>query len=106
MATDRLCRTGKRGNTLIDAKHYLIQGRVQGVSYRANTQRKARELGLTGWVRNLPDGQVEALAQGAPETLQTFEAWLWQGPALAEVTRVEVSEAEGEPAGSDFIVRD
>ncbi|UZJ44006.1 acylphosphatase [Marinimicrobium sp. C6131] len=90
---------------MIDAKHYLIQGRVQGVSYRANTQRKARELGLTGWVRNLPDGQVEALAQGAPETLQAFETWLWQGPALAEVTQVEVSEADSEPADSDFIVR-
>jgi len=91
---------------LIDAKHFLIQGRVQGVSYRANTQRKARELGLTGWVRNLPDGQVEALAQGDLDTLKAFENWLWQGPSLAEVTRVDVSEAAGEPAGSDFIVRD
>ncbi|MDQ2076112.1 acylphosphatase [Marinimicrobium sp. ABcell2] len=87
-----------------ECKHYRISGRVQRVSYRATTQAKAKELGLTGWVRNLPDGRVEAMACGSEQALQAFEGWLWQGPRRAQVTDVEAAEAEPE-AWHDFVVR-
>ncbi|WP_049722898.1 acylphosphatase [Gilvimarinus polysaccharolyticus] len=69
-------------------KHYLVSGRVQGVSYRASTEQKARALGLTGWVRNLSDGRVELIARGSDSQLKLLEAWLWQGPSQAAVTQV------------------
>lgn len=80
-------------------KHYLVHGRVQGVSFRASAQRKAQQLGLTGWVRNLPDGEVEAVAQGEEAILDSFERWLWQGPEFARVTRVETRSAEPHELG-------
>ena len=72
----------------------LISGRVQGVCFRAYARDEARRLGLTGWVRNLPDGRVEALAQGAPAELRTFQAWCQHGPSHARVREVEVVEEE------------
>ena len=75
-------------------KRYLISGRVQGVFYRASTQQKAASLGLSGWVRNLADGRVEALACGSSEKLATLEEWLYQGPPMAEVDNIEVQAAE------------
>ncbi|WP_341939103.1 acylphosphatase [Marinimicrobium sp. C2-29] len=88
------------------ARHFRISGRVQGVSYRANTQDKARELGLAGWVRNCADGRVEALACGDADALDAFEAWLWQGPQLAEVSQVEARDADpSEGDGKDFVIR-
>lgn len=71
------------------AYRYLISGRVQGVFYRASTVDKARELGLDGWVRNLDDGRVEALAAGEEAALAQFADWLRQGPPRAEVRKVE-----------------
>ena len=65
--------------------HYYIAGQVQGVFYRANAQRKATQLGLTGWVRNLTDGRVEVLAFGSDEQLDALTAWLWEGPPSANV---------------------
>ena len=70
----------------------LISGRVQGVCFRAYTRDEARRLGLRGWVRNLPDGRVEAMAQGDPAKLRIFEAWCRQGPSHARVREVEVVE--------------
>jgi len=70
----------------------LISGRVQGVCFRAYARDEARKLGLRGWVRNLPDGRVEALAQGDPAKLARFEAWCQQGPSHARVREVEVVE--------------
>lgn len=87
----------------VKAKHYLITGRVQGVSYRASTEQQAHQLGLTGWVRNLTDGRVEVIACGAEVQLQTLERWLWQGPARAQVSQVAVSEVSASP-GDDFVV--
>jgi acylphosphatase len=78
------------------ARHFLVSGRVQGVFYRSSTQAKARELGLTGWVHNLPDGRVEAMACGEPGVLEEFERWLWRGPERASVTGVEVQPASPE----------
>lgn len=88
------------------ARHFRISGRVQGVSYRANAQHKARELGLVGWVRNCTDGRVEALARGDAGALKAFEAWLWQGPQFAEVSLVEARDADpSEGDGEDFVIR-
>ena len=69
-------------------KHYYVSGRVQGVWYRASTEAKAKELGLTGWVKNLPDGRVELIACGEEDALQNLESWLWEGPSAADVNNV------------------
>jgi len=69
--------------------HFLVSGRVQGVFYRANTQKTAISLLLTGWVRNMPDGRVEITACGEREQIDEFIEWLWQGPPAAEVSNVE-----------------
>ena len=78
------------------ACRYRIEGRVQGVTFRASAHVEARRLGVTGWVRNLPDGAVEATACGAPEQLAAFEAWLWRGPSRAKVTHVTVTPCSPE----------
>lgn len=85
-------------------RHYLVSGRVQGVFFRAHTQALARRLGLTGWVRNLPDGRVELVACGEAERLAQLEAWLWQGPPHARVEGVIAADAESQDF-SDFVVR-
>lgn len=72
--------------------HCFIFGQVQGVFYRSSTQRKAKELGVTGWVRNLGDGRVEVFAFGDEAKLNALQAWLWQGPSQAKVTQVESVE--------------
>lgn len=85
--------------------HYRVYGRVQGVSYRAAARTAALHLGLCGWVRNMPDGDVEALACGSVDALQQFTAWLWQGPAQARVTRVVQAPAPDSTC-SDFVIQD
>ena len=70
----------------------VVAGRVQGVYYRAATAERADALGLNGWVKNLSDGRVEAVASGSLETLAEFAAWLWQGPPAARVASVQVEE--------------
>jgi acylphosphatase len=77
-------------------KHFnlKITGRVQGVWYRASARRKAEELGLCGFVKNLPDGGVYAEAEGPEDRLQAFVRWCWDGPELANVANVEVKEGE------------
>ncbi len=70
--------------------HAVIQGRVQGVGFRATTTRVAHQMGLVGWVRNLADGNVEAVAVGSHERLTDFVRWLHQGPPGAYVNQVVV----------------
>jgi len=72
--------------------HCFVSGRVQGVWFRASTQDKAKELGITGWAKNLADGRVEVLAFGEKDQLLTLHAWLKVGPELAEVTEVVLEE--------------
>jgi acylphosphatase len=67
-----------------------VRGRVQGVYFRASTQREARRLGLTGWVRNRPDSSVEFCAEGEEEGLKELIAWAHRGPSAARVERVDV----------------
>jgi len=72
--------------------HVWISGRVQGVGYRFSTQMQAVDLALAGWVRNLPDGRVEAVLEGSPAAVQSMVSWCWQGPTGAMVRQVEVRE--------------
>ncbi|MCB9477058.1 MAG: acylphosphatase [Deltaproteobacteria bacterium] len=72
------------------AAHLYISGRVQGVWYRGSTQSRAAALGLDGWVRNLPDGRVEAHVQGPQGKVNELIAWCRQGPPAAIVDDVEV----------------
>ena len=76
------------------ARHARVSGRVQGVGFRWATREKARELGLVGWVRNLPDGQVELHVEGAADALAAFEVWLAVGPAGAVIEALELEDAE------------
>ncbi len=69
--------------------HCLVAGRVQGVCFRAETEAQADRLGLTGWVRNLPDGRVEVQAFGEPAKLSEFRAWLKRGPPMASVLKLD-----------------
>lgn len=71
------------------ALHCFVSGRVQGVFFRSSTQKQATQLGLSGWVRNLPDGRVEILAQGDSEAIEQLRSWLEVGPRHASVTDVE-----------------
>ena len=72
----------------------LIEGRVQGVGFRAATVRQAHQLKLGGWVRNLPDGRVEALIQGDRTHVDRMLSWLLQGPPAARVTNVSHTETQ------------
>lgn len=71
----------------------LVSGRVQGVFYRASAKTKAEELGITGFVQNLPDGAVYIEAEGTDEVLDRFKTWCAEGPPRAHVERVEIKEA-------------
>ena len=78
------------------ARRYRVDGRVQGVFFRANTQKVAQGEGLSGYAKNLPDGGVEVVAQGSREALERLEAFLRQGPAAARVDTLDQEEiAEG-----------
>ncbi len=87
------------------ARRFVVHGRVQGVGFRAFVWRAAVELGLSGWVRNLPDGTVEVLAGGTPEALERLAARLAGGPRWAVVERVEAREAPVEDLPAGFSVR-
>lgn len=67
----------------------VIKGRVQGVYFRATAQREARHLGLTGWVKNRPDGTVEIVAEGEEESVKDLLVWAQQGPSTARVDKIE-----------------
>lgn len=78
------------------ARHVIARGRVQGVYFRGATAEQARAHGVDGWVRNLPDGGVEAVFEGPGEAVEALVAWCRQGPRFARVDSLEVAE---KPAG-------
>jgi len=80
----------------------IVRGRVQGVGFRFSALERAGELALQGWIRNLPDGTVEAFAQGSAEALEEFLSWLKMGPSSARVDGVETTwgtTEERQPSG-------
>jgi acylphosphatase len=79
-------------NGMLLARRYIISGRVQGVGFRYFTEAAALREGLHGWVRNLPDGRVEAFADGDADALERFERHVRHGPPSARVEHVEVDE--------------
>jgi len=85
--------------------HVLVSGKVQGVFFRSSTKDKAEELGLSGWVRNLADGRVEAVFEGDKEDIDKMAEWCKKGPEYAIVIGVEVflEEYKGEFTG--FLLR-
>lgn len=72
----------------------LVSGRVQGVFYRATCAERARQLGVGGWVRNLPDGRVEAVFEGPDDRVDAIVEWCRQGPPFARVEHMEVHAEE------------
>jgi acylphosphatase len=85
--------------------HLRISGRVQGVYFRASTAEEARRIGLTGWVRNLSDGSVEAHAEGSRERIDELVRWCRTGPPAAVVSDVEADFGEAQGQFSGFNVR-
>ena len=73
-------------------RHVYVTGKVQGVGFRWHARSYARKLGLTGWVRNLPDRRVELCFQGSPEAVNNMENWCRTGSTHFRVTGVSVSE--------------
>jgi acylphosphatase len=84
--------------------HVTVSGEVQGVFFRYETRQRARELGVAGWVRNVPDGRVQAVFEGPEDAVDQMLAWCRQGPEQADVREVDVSDED--PEGLDtFEVR-
>jgi acylphosphatase len=82
-------------NGPVVTRHLWISGHVQGVWYRESMRLEAERLGVTGWVRNLPDGRVEAMISGDPDKLDALIDWAWKGPPMARVSRIESEAREG-----------
>lgn len=85
--------------------HLWVEGRVQGVGFRYFVMEKALALGLTGWVRNAPDGRVEVEASGPRPALDRLLKAVERGPALADVTRVSADWQPADPSFKTFDVR-
>lgn len=85
--------------------HIIVSGLVQGVYFRDSTRRKARELGVTGWVRNLPNGSVEAVLEGERDGVEGVVRWTRQGPPGAVVERVDVDWQEYQGEFGTFEIR-
>ena len=83
----------------------LVHGRVQGVGFRYATLSRARMLGVVGWVRNLPSGEVEVEAQGSPGGVEKLIDWLRVGPRSAIVVDVRVAPATVDPDADAFMIR-
>lgn len=87
-------RAGADGGTRARTIHALVSGRVQGVGFRWSCMEEGERLGLVGEVRNLPDGDVEVLAQGQADDVARLIAWLYRGPRWASVSAVVVTDLE------------
>lgn len=85
--------------------HVYISGRVQGVGYRQSTYAEATQLGLTGWVRNLPDGRVEAVFEGGSDLQNDMLRWCQTGPTFAHVTDVDSTWQDHERGNTTFEIR-
>jgi acylphosphatase len=86
----------------MQARRFLVTGRVQGVGFRWFVEREAHTLGMAGWVRNNADGRVEVFAQGTAQQLSALRARLYQGPRAARVDSVEEIEAKPNDGANTF----
>jgi acylphosphatase len=84
--------------------HVWVAGRVQGVFFRQETARIARDSGVSGWVRNLPDGRVEAVFEGSRDAVESMVRWMGEGPPMAYVEQVD-TEWENTAPESGFRIR-
>lgn len=84
--------------------HLFIEGTVQGVTFRESTRREAERHGVRGWVRNLPDGRVEAVLEGPAPAVDAVAAWCHQGPRRARVRHVQAEEEPPTGAFASFKV--
>ena len=89
----------------MQCKKCLVAGRVQGVFYRGTAQRRAQELAIRGYARNLPDGRVEVVACGEDAAVEAFVSWLWTGSSASKVTAVEVEDLSPDsmPVSAGFL---
>ncbi|MCU7551450.1 acylphosphatase [Chitinophagaceae bacterium LB-8] len=85
--------------------HLIIKGIVQGVFYRATARDEAEKLGLTGWIKNTPEGYVEAVVNGRQDDIDRYIAWCWKGPSRAKVESVETKVLQEERFDGFQIVR-
>ncbi len=85
--------------------HIYVSGLVQGVFFRASMQDVARSIGVTGWVRNLPDGRVEAVIEGEEDKVLKVIEWARRGPPLARVKDVKIEWEEYKGEFQDFYIR-
>ena len=90
---------------MLVARRFLVSGRVQGVGFRYFTQEAALVEGLSGWVRNLPDGRVEILAEGDADAVERFSRRIARGPSMARVEGLDVDEETPSGRGGPFAVK-
>jgi acylphosphatase len=90
---------------MLVARRFLISGRVQGVGFRYFVESRASAEGLHGWVRNLPDGRVEALLEGDQEAVDRVESALWRGPSGAAVDDIQMEPTMPSGRATGFSVR-
>ena len=88
-----------------EAMRIIVKGKVQGVFFRATTTEKATQLGLKGWVKNLPDGNVEVMAEGEKENLNKLAEWCKIGTDRSVVDSVEIEELPYENRFTDFQIK-
>ena len=88
----------------VEARRFVVKGRVQGVGFRWFVEREAHLLGVAGWVRNNSDGSVEVMAQGSAAQLAGLHGRLREGPRASRVDDVDVSPAEPQPGLNSFLI--
>ncbi len=85
--------------------HLIISGRVQGVGFRCNTFRQAVELGIHGWVRNIPDNKVEAVFEGDDHIVEQMVQWCYKGPSMSHVYNIEITKQQYSGEFQNFSIR-
>ena len=85
--------------------HIFVSGKVQGVFFRHNTRQKAKDMGLTGWVKNLADGRVEAIFEGERGKVEEMLGWVKRGPILAKIDNVELLWLAYQNEFNDFEIK-
>ncbi|MFC1663573.1 acylphosphatase [Patescibacteria group bacterium] len=102
-------RTGLNSPELSKEKfkraHIFVIGKVQGVFFRLNTEERAKKLGITGWIKNLEDGRIEAIFEGKKESVEKIIKWTKMGPLTAKVNKADIKWQEYKDEFKDFEIR-